>query len=85
MGSNAVKKCHTAAKAKKKEKQGTAVTIDDEASTTPINHAETTDAMSETAFESDEQVVPLSKAKVSAYPCHGATVEAVPQGMWCNI
>jgi hypothetical protein len=61
------------------------VTIDDRASATPINHTETMDAMSETAFESDKQVVPSSKAKVPACPYCGATVEGVPQGMWCNI
>ena len=85
MGSNSVNKHRAEAKAKKKQKQGIAVTTDDGASTTLINHAETTDAMSETAIESDEQVVPSSKAKVRARPCRGATVEAVPQGMWCNI
>jgi hypothetical protein len=81
IGSNAVKKCCTVAKAKKKEKQGTAVTTDDGASTMPINYAETMDAMLEMAFELDKQVVPSSKAKVPTHPCHGAIVEAVPQGI----
>ena len=85
MGSNSVNKHRAEAKAKKKQKQDIAVTTDDGASITLINHAETIDAMSETAIELDEQVVPSSKAKVCAHPCCGATVEAVPQGMWCNI
>lgn len=83
MGSHSVNKRRAEAKAKKKQKKGTAVTADDGASTMPINHAETMDAMLETVFELDEHVMPPSKAKVPARPRRGATVEA--EGMWCHI
>jgi len=51
-----------------------------------INHAVIADAVSETAIdsESDKQVVPSTKAKVSE-SCLGAAVEAVPQGAWHEI
>ena len=86
MGQNSVKKQHANAKAKKKEKQGTAVTTDDGASTMLINYAVIPAATSETAIgsEPEEQVVPSSKAKVSG-SCLGAAVEAVSQGVWHKI
>ena len=79
------KRCANA-KAKKKEKQGTAVTTDDGASTMLINYAVIPAAMSETAIgsELEEQVVPLSKAKVLG-SCLSAAVEAMSQGIWHKI
>ena len=85
MGQGSVKKRRAAAKAKKKGKEGTAMTTDDGASTVLINLAVIEDAasVSETAIDSepDERVLPSLKAKV----CLSAAVEAVSQGVWHKI
>ena len=79
MGNKAFNKRHAESKANKKAKKGTAVTTDDETSKMPINHAVTTDAVSETVIDSDEEVavtIRPSKTKTSA---GGALVVAVTQ------
>jgi len=85
MGQKALKKQCALAHAKKKGKQST-VTTDDEASMSPINHAVTLDALSETAIELGEEeaiVLHSLKAKVSARSHLGAAVE--DGGVWCNV
>jgi hypothetical protein len=86
MGQKAIKQRRALAQAKKKGKQSAPVTTDDEASTLPVNHAVTQDALSEMAIESDEEVAVAMhslKAKVFATSHLGAAVE--DGGAWCNI
>jgi hypothetical protein len=86
MGRKALRERRAVAQAKKKGKQSTTVTTDDEASTLPIKLGVTPDVLSETAFESDEEVAVAMrslKAKASVTSCLDATVE--DSGALCNI
>lgn len=77
MAQKCANKRRALARAKKMEKQVTGLTTDAGASTTPVGSVASTDPMSETAIESDEQVAVTarpSKAKQSTRSRLGAGV-----------